>query len=209
MQYAHEKYDRKSREPDEYRPSFPLVREDLWDRFDAYLLWRHLNPDLARDNGWYPAKYKRVPRVIIPCSNAAGIPYWQGRDMTDTDELRYASPFVARDDSLVIVWPEGKRTSKGGIIIEGPTDALCAADHGFVGVALMGNNPTTAVFDHLHTFARAFQPIFVVPDADALEFCANVISALAQRGLGAKVLAPLKKDLAEMNVRERRRFLDV
>jgi DNA primase len=129
----------------------------------------------------------------------------------DDNELRYASPPVPRDDSLVIVWPdETVHTHRiGGVVTEGPMDALAAAGMGFVGVGLMGNCPTEAVLEHLALFARAFQPVYVIPDADAPEFGATVLGYLAQQGLNCTVRIAPKKDLAEMSTKERREFFNV
>ena len=210
MIYRHEQQERKLKLAwDGYRPSMPRVRPELWPQFDSYLLWRHCEPELAKASGWYPAKYKEVPRVIIPCSNREGVPYFQGRDMTETHELRYASPPVPRDDSLCIVWPEDSKPRFGGVILEGPLDALAAAGEGFVGVSLMGNMPTDEVLQHLLTFARAFQPIYVVPDADALDAGARLFASLAQHGLDVKLKTPAYKDLAAMSPKQRGDVLHV
>lgn len=210
MIYQHERAEKKlSQQWDGYRPSMPKPDSRLDTHFASYLEWRNLDPELARENGWYASKYKRVPRVIIPCSNADGVPYFQGRDVTETDELRYASPLVPRDDSLVLVWPAGRRARKGCVVLEGPLDALAAAMEGFVGVALMGNTPSSVVLDHLCSFARAFQPVIIVPDADSLDLGPTVLCALAQQGISGVIRAPAKKDLAVMSAKERGRFLHV
>ena len=208
MIYAHEIREKKIRWEGP-RPSLPKVKDDIfaWARFRKYLSARHLDPLLAKANGWYPARYKDTTRIIIPCSNRDGVPYFQGRAMND-DPLRYASPPVPRDDSIVIVWPDQSKPQRGGVIIEGPMDALASAGMGFVGVALMGSCPTEDVFDHLALFARAFQPLYVLPDADAPEFAAIVIGALAVRGLSCTARILPKKDLAEMTIKQRREFFN-
>jgi DNA primase len=209
MMYAHEIREKKIRWEGP-RPSLPKVRDNIfaWARFKSYLRARHLDPELAKANGWYPARYKDTTRIIIPCSNRDGVPYFQGRAMND-DPLRYASPPVPRDDSIVIVWPDESGPQRGGVVTEGPMDALAAAGMGFVGVGLMGNQPTEAVLEHLALFARAFQPIYVIPDADAPEFGSLVLGALAQHGLNVTVRIAPKKDLAEMTIKQRREFFNV
>lgn len=204
MQYQHEIREKKARYTGP-RPAYPLPEEELEDRMESYLHARRLEYRLAKANGWYAAYYKSAPRIIIPCSNSEGVPYFQGRAMND-HELRYASPASPRDDSLVIVWPKST-ASVGGVVVEGPMDAMAAAGQGFVGVALMGNQPNEVVLDHLCKYARAFQPVLILPDIDALEMGPTVLCAIAQRGIGGTILSPLKKDLAEMSISQRREFL--
>lgn len=206
MIYRHEQREKKKVYVGP-RPGFPEQNEELTKRMDAYLLDRHLSPDLARANGWYPSRYAYFPRIVIPCSNSAGVPYFQARDMSGKSKLRYASPPASRDDSLVIVWPDESKPQLGGVIVEGPMCALAAAMLGYVGVALMGNQPTDAVLDHLAVYARAFQPVMIVPDADHLELGPLVLCALGQRGIASMILAPRKKDLGDMKPKERERFL--
>jgi DNA primase len=210
MIYAHEIREKRIKWEGP-RPSLPkpLVNNPrAWQLFSSYLRERELDPQLAKQNGWYVARYKDTTRIIIPCSNREGVPYFQGRAMDD-NELRYASPPVPRDDSLVIVWPDESKPTLGGVVTEGPMDALAAAGVGFVGVGLMGNCPTDAVLDHLALFARAFQPIYVIPDADAPHFGATIIGALSQHKLNITMRIAPKKDLAEMTLKARRKFFNV
>lgn len=206
MIYRHEQREKKKVYVGP-RPDFPKQIDELNERMDAYLTDRHLSPDLARDNGWYPSRYAHAPRIVIPCSNSAGVPYFQARDMSGKAFLRYASPRASRDDSLVIVWPDDSKPQLGGVIVEGPMCALAAADLGYVGVALMGNQPTDEVFEHLALYARAFQPVMVIPDADHLELGPLVLCSLGQRGIASMIMAPGKKDLGDMTPKERKRFL--
>jgi len=206
--YRHEEQEKHLKlKWDGYRPSLPTCRPELWEDFAEYLVARNLNPELARYNGWYPTKYKGCDRILIPCSNREGVPYFQARAMTDDVQLRYASPAAPRDDSIVIVWPESKLKVKGCVVIEGPMDALAAAEFDYVGIALMGNQPTDAVIEHLSGFVRSFQPVWIVPDADSLHMGPNVLCALVQHSLSGMILTPPKKDLAAMSRKERRSFL--
>jgi hypothetical protein len=86
-------------------------------------------------------------------------------------------------------------------------DALAAAGCGFLGIGLMGNQPTPEVLEHLVGFARTFQPVFVIPDIDALEFGPTVLCALAQASVTGIVLAPPRKDLAAMRPKQRQELL--
>ena len=204
MIYRHEEREKKVRYVGP-RPGFPEPCADYWNRMETYLNQRALSFSIAKGNGWYPAYYKSSPRIVIPCSNSAGVPYFQARDMGGKAMLRYASPPASRDDSLVLVWPVGK--AKGTVIVEGPMDALAATDFGFLGIAVMGNQPTTEVLEHIAGFARSFQPMIVLPDAGALYFGANILCPLAQMGISGMIRTPYKKDLAEMEPKERKSFL--
>lgn len=212
MIYHHETAEKKlEKQWDGYRPSLPICRPELWADFSGYLEERDLSSELARYNGWYPVRYKNRPRILIPCSNEAGVPYFQARAVEEDleeGELRYASPPVPRDDSIVIVWPESKLRIQGTTVLEGPMDALAAAELDYLGIALMGNQPNNTVIEHVAKFARSFQPVLIVPDADAIEMGPAVLCALAQRGVQqAMIRAPQKKDLAAMSLKERKRFL--
>lgn len=204
--YRHEEQEKRIK-PTGPRPGFPELRAKLWPMFRDYLEGRKLNASLARVNGWYPAWYKSAPRAIIPCSNSAGVPYFQGRDMSGQAELRYASPWATREDSIVLVWPEGE--AKGCVIVEGPTDALAAADIGFLGIGVMGNSPPMEVIEHVATFARAFAPVIIVPDIDTLDLGPAVLCGLGQLGIAGMILNPYAKDLAAMTPKERKQFIYV
>ena len=187
------------------RPGFPEPCADYTNRMRDYLTDRQLPFTVARQNGWFPAYYKGAPRIIIPCSNSANVPYFQGRDMTGKSKLRYASPAASRDDSIVVVWPSER--AKGTVIVEGPMCALAAADLGFLGIAVMGNQPTVAVLDHISSLVRNFQPVIVVPDMDMMEFGPKVLGPLAQDGISGAILVPYAKDFAGMSLKERRKLL--
>jgi hypothetical protein len=204
MIYAHEQREKKARYIGP-RPGYPKVQLRYADTMSDYLGDRHLSYELAVFNGWYPTHYRGSARVVIPCSNSAGVPYFQARDMSGESELRYASPPAPRDDSVVLVWPELR--AKGTVIVEGPMDALAAAGLGFLGIAVMGNQPTAEVIDHIVPYAKSFQPVIVLPDADALYFGPYMLGSLVQRGIDGAIRAPYRKDLAEMSPKERRVFL--
>ncbi len=206
LQYQHERKERDTKYIGP-RPSFPKLKREAWPMMRQYLRARDLSASLAKDNGWYPTYYIDSNRIVIPCTNSDGIPYFQARDMRGKSKIRYASPAASRDDSIVIVWPEDFK--HGGIIVEGPMDALAAAEFGFVGVALMGNVPTPEVVNHLVTMTRAFTPIYIIPDVDTPALGPTVLSALAQRGIATCItmLPPDEKDLAELPYNERKRFL--
>jgi len=202
--YEHEKREKKAVYVGP-RPGYPELDPRGWNVFDTYLLDRHLDPILARANNWYPALYSDAPRVVIPCSNKAGVPYFQARDVTGRAKLRYASPPASRDDSIVLVWP--MESAKGTVILEGPMCALAAAMLGYVGIAVMGNQPSRDVLLHLTSHARAFQPVQIVPDADMITLGIEVLSWLSQEGVSSMVRVPPKKDLADMTPKERKLFL--
>jgi len=204
MIYAHEQREKKKVYVGP-RPGYPELDPRGWAAFDIYLSQRHLDPVLAKANGWYPAVYQQAPRVVIPCSNKAGVPYFQARDVTGRARLRYASPPASRDDSIVLVWPS--RSARGTVILEGPMCALAAAMLGFVGVAVMGNQPSREVLTHLTAHAKCFQPVQIVPDADMANLGVEVLSWLSQEGVASVIRIPPKKDLADMLPADRKRFL--
>ena len=204
MIYAHEQAESRAvyRGP---RPDFPLEDKGLLNQMHEYLEGRNLPMKLATRNGWYPADYRDAPRIIIPCSNSLGLPYWQGRDMSGKSPIRYASPSAPRDDSIVICWPSGKMA--GCVIVEGPMDALAAASVGFLGLGVMGNQLNADVVDHIARYARGFKCAFVLPDTDAPYFGAAMVAQLAQRGLSVRALEPRLKDLAATPPSQRKSLL--
>ena len=204
MIYAHEIKEKKTRYVGP-RPGYPEADPRGWEIFDDYLIGRELDPLLARVNGWYPAVYKQAPRIVIPCSNKAGVPYFQARDVSGKATLRYESPPASRDDSIVIVWP--LEAAKGTVILEGPMCALAAAALHYVGIAVMGNRPSRDVLSHIASLVRAFQPVQVVPDADMADLGVAMVSWLGQEGISCLLRLPPKKDLAEMEPKERKSFL--
>jgi len=204
MFYQHEQREKRERYVGP-RPGFPECVPEYWNDMKIYLAERQLNNRTAVENGWFLTFFQGCPRIVIPCSNSLGVPYFQARAMSSKVKLRYASPAASRDDSIVVVWPADR--AKGSVVTEGPMDALASADLGYLGIATMGNQPNEEVLEHVASVVRSFQPVLVVPDADALEFGPLVLCALAQRGISGGIVAPHKKDIAEMSVKERKRFL--
>ena len=119
--------------PEENRRYLPAMK--------AYLYGRRLSYSTAKDNCWYPTdsiKEKNpTPRIVIPCFNSVGRPYWQGRAMIK-HELRYRSAQGKRFQSIVVMWPrileiakkEHHSEGKPLVLVEGPMDALAAAAMG-------------------------------------------------------------------------------
>ena len=202
MYYTHERKERQYVGP---RPEMPEQSDVLIGHMRRYLLSRHLSFSLASVNGWFPSFYQNAKRIIIPCSNSLGVPYFQGRAMSDDAVIRYASPPASRDDSIVLCWPKDK--ALGMLICEGPMDALAAAGVGLLGVGIMGNQPNNAVLDYVALYARGFAPVRVLPDQDALHFGASVVSGLAQRRILCRAIEPRAKDLAAMSISEREELL--
>lgn len=199
--YFHERQE-KTKKWTGPRPGFPQPDWSMRKMMIEYLVARQLSYILAKDNGWYPSYYKYAPRIVIPCSNSAGIAYFQARDMTGKAKLRYASPPASRQDSIVLVWPEGK--AKGAVVCEGPMDSLKAAEFGFLGVGLMGASPPEEVLDYIVSVVKGtFEPVLVIPDLDHLETGALVLGALAMEKVRGEVrVLRGAKDLAECSPKE-------
>lgn len=196
------------------RPGFPDEDEGLAAMMNLYLQDRSLSLDIARVNGWYPTMDLDIhPRIVIPCSNSANIPYYQARSMNN-GLPRYKSLAATREDSITVVWPRTNvlgeyLTPRGSVVVEGPMDALAAAGWRYVGIALMGNDPPEEVFDYLLTVVRPLGRVIVIPDTDHLEMGANVVTALSLRGITETTMTiPVAKDFAEMRLVERGRLLE-
>ena len=213
MIYHHEQQE-KTKKWTGLRPGFPEIDRHWLPLMKMYLLDRQLSYIRAKDNGWYPAFYKGTPRIVIPCSNSAGVSYFQARDMTGKAKLRYASPPASRQDSIVAVWPDSGTRIKGTVIVEGPMDALAAAEFNYLGIALMGNDPSEEVIQHIVELVKGkFEPAIVVPDLDHLEMGAAVVGALTMEGIRGEVrlLAMYHggKDLVDMTFKQRLEVLCV
>ena len=204
MMYDHERKEKKARYVGP-RPGYPELDPEGWSAFDAYLGMRGLDSTLAVANGWYPALYQGVPRIVIPCSNKAGVPYFQARDVTGRAKLRYASPPASRDDSIVTAWPLTE--AKSCVILEGPMCALAAAAQGHLGIALMGNQPSREVMERVSFYAKSFKLVQILPDADMMSMGASVMSWLSQEGITCILRMLPKKDLADMSIKDRKGFL--
>lgn len=211
MQYPHERRERV-RNARTQLVRFPLNCPDLDADMDHYLGMRNLSCDVARENSWYPTYDNETlePRIVIPCSNSAGVPYWQARAMRDDIKLRYDSPSVPRDDSIVIVWPidvTGKFSR--AVIVEGPMDALAAAGQDAVGFALMGNAPNSEVLLYLQSKLRSLHPnkVLVIPDQDNPQLGSGIVSSIQDGSLRFSVRIPDEKDLAAMELNERKKII--
>lgn len=207
MNYSHERSEPKWKTYNGPLPTLPAPAWWLGDLARDYLFERELNPKVAGVNGWYPADMD-VPRMVIPCINSAGTVYWQARAMDGRTKLRYDSPTAPRGDSIVAVHPLGYYKSQA-VIVEGPMDALAAAEFGYLGIALMGKNPAAEALELIVTrFGRTHVPFLIIPDKDDEGFGATLVAAFANLGATAAVrLLTHGKDLCEMTKLQREKFL--
>lgn len=216
--YTHEARERVAAARDPLpvtdRP-MPPVSARLWPGFTRYLSQRGLSAPLARENGWYPSEDVPgdapgvVPRIVIPATASAGHIYWQARAMGPW-EPRYRCPRYPRRDAIVWTWPERSR-ARGVVVVEGPMDALAAAEVGFYGAAMMGVDPPYAAITFLALWCRRHayvQKAVIVPDGDASgPTLSKVALVLASLGIDAYTLTPRDKDLASMSAADRKEFL--
>lgn len=174
-----------------------------------YLASRDLNDDLARINGWYETNCANddYSRIVIPCTNSAGRAYWQARYTgTLATVKRYQSPKYAAEDSIVVVWPNGKTVTKA-VVVEGPMDALAAAMCNMVGVGIMGNRPNDAVIRNILA-VLPIQDFIVVPDLDSVAAGGFISGKIALPGRRVTVRLPVgAKDLSRMRQDEREKLL--
>lgn len=193
------------------RPIPPTLEPTLWDAMEGYIKDRGLNFQLAKANQWYPTfeTEERVGRIVIPCSNSEGVSYWQARAMVDKPGLkRYTSPWASREDSIVVCWPDPNPETPTGVVVEGPFDALGAAECRHIGIGIMGNKPPLKVMLRAAYLLRGLS-VIVVPDADAPQFGAMAVAALAAQGVKVKMLVAPRKDLAAMSLEERCQLLSL
>jgi hypothetical protein len=183
---------------------------ERWD--SLYLLMQYLgdrglSAELAIANGWYQSKSAEDDhvRIVIPCSHSNGRVYWQARAVDPKVEKRYQSPPYSAEGAFVLVWPEA--APRGVVLVEGPMDALAAAECGYAGVAAMGNRPGANLLQNvLNQFPG--QPITVVPDTDAIRAGAVTVGRLALLGARARLVFPVgAKDLSRMPELARRQLL--
>lgn len=181
----------------------PLI---LGDDAARYLAGRGLDPELARRNGWYLGEVRGELRLVIPATGSTL--FWQARALIEGVSPRYDSPPSPRGDAIVVVYPSDGRLPKVGVVVEGPMDALAAAECGVLGVALLGNHPPA---ESLDLTTRLFCGIIalVIEDRDAPGTLAGVFARLSSAGvLSTLVPCPLPyKDLAEMPYLRRQRFI--
>lgn len=190
-------------------PPEPYPREDCGLRLlmMTYLTMRKLCVDTARANMWYPVELDG-PRIVIPCVNGYGRPYWQARSMSKS-KVRYRSARGGRFESIVVVWPEGRNHILRTIVLtEGPMDALAAAGLGYLAVSTMGAFFCKYALRWINQNVSKDVLVIVVPDLDMPEFGVEVVRWLAAEGRSASMRLPVgAKDLAEMSVSARRALL--
>ena len=207
--YKHERRASLPKKPQvANRAPFPAPARQLTGLLDTYLKERRLSPKVADCNAWYvsQAAGDYLPRIVIPASSLVeGHNYWQARAMHPDATIRYQSPLVARLDAIIAVYPVFTAQRRAATVLcEGPMDALAAAELGYMSIALMGNNPASCVFDHIHTIIRE-NPIIVVGDKDAASAWTQVAKALWLRGMLVlrRVVCVMEKDLAAMTIEQR------
>jgi hypothetical protein len=105
-----------------------------------------------------------------------------------------------------MVWPDQKNGRS--VVVEGPMDALAAADLGFLAIALMGVVPALEVLDLTSRLLRG-TVCLVVPDSHATKPMAQNMIELTSRGLKCHLITHPFKDLADAAPSGRRRILDV
>ncbi len=191
---------------------YPEETRRLRPAMKAYLHHRNLDYEVASGNMWYPTdELNDVPRIVIPCVNAYGRPYWQARAMTK-DNLRYRSAYGGRFKSIVVVWPHptlsrGNTVKTAIVVVEGPMCALAAASEGFLSVATMGGMFSGYALKYIDKKMARDIPVIVIPDVDMPEFGVDAIKRFARAGRKAEMRMPEEKDLADMKPAARRRLL--
>ena len=212
-------YDFKEAQDDFDVPPEPYPEETrkLRPAMKAYLHGRDLSYTVAKNNMWYPTDEVKesdpVPRLVIPCVNDHGRPYWQARAMV-THDLRYRSAKGGRFGSIVVVWPETSslggmaRCDKPIILCEGPTDALAAAGAGYLAIATMGALFSKYALRYINKKTDKSCPIIVVPDLDMPGFGPDNVATLSKSGRTAVMRMPEGvNDLAKMSKAGRKRLL--
>ena len=183
---------------------WPPAAQDLWYRQKWYLRDRGLSPEVALSNGWYPAWLNARPYIIIPATGST--PFWQGRSMA-SDGLRFDSSPVPRGNTVVYLTPQ--RSSVGGVVVEGPMDALAAAECGYYGVALMGNTPPLAALGLTWELLRGMM-VLIIEDRDGPGALSRTFAYLATMGCRCNITSCPSpwKDLAEMPMAKRCQWLN-
>ena len=203
-EYDHERKPRRK-----YAPSQPMPERSPENRpLIGYLEHRGLSPMLALENGWYVSESAgdQHTRIVIPCTHSNGRVYWQARFIGTKPEVkRYQSPPYSAEGAFVLVWPEDKPV--GVVLVEGPLDALAAAECGYAGVAMMGNRPGANLLQNVVNQFPGKQ-IVVVPDTDAVRAGAVTVARLALLGVSTRLMFPVgAKDLSRMPLLARRQLL--
>ncbi len=169
--YSHEAQERREAQDRPQRPPavLPACAPGLWVKMQYYLEGRGLNFRLAERNGWYPSNSAgdEESRIVMPGTRGDEGVFWQARTMLPNAAKRYQSPRADRADALILVKPDGKSPTRAALV-EGPMDALAAAEIGLLGIAIMGNTPNMVVLDHIARLIQTCAVAYVIPDSDAL-----------------------------------------
>ena len=202
-----------------FNREMPPVDGRLWAEMFRYLKTRDLPFMLAKNNGWYPSSDAgdAIPRVVVPATSTSHDNlFWQARALDEVSK-RYLSPFAPRGDALIIVRPLGYHASAARsawqearrLIVEGPMDALAAADLGYYSIAWMGTDPTPDVL-HLTTKLIRGRILTLLADRDAVSAMSRFIGALADSVTAVRLLVPPPpyKDLAAMPFHKRVQLLE-
>lgn len=210
MMYTHEQQERVAKSRAVNTAPFPKENEDLDYLMDCYLRDRKLPAILARINGWYASDSAgdSYARIVIPAKSLVeGHNFWQARAIESQVEKRYQSPSCARLDAIIVVYPLTKQRVNGeAVLVEGPFDALAAAEQGRVGVGLMGNTPSQQVLDHVTLLCRDYKTVMLA-DSDALQEAGAIVGQLAARDIHIKLRVGHAKDLADSLRIERLRLV--
>lgn len=175
-----------------------------------YFTKRQAPYDLARFNGWYPTAYDDVARVVIPCvSLIPGHKFWQARAVCDNlvNVKRYDSPSASRLDALVVCYPRTPPIKETTVVVEGPFDALAAAEVGYTGIGLMGCTPSDEVLNHLVTLLYGSKFV-LIPDNGFKYPCMITAQKLATKNRYGSIIELPKeyKDLSEVPLIERQKL---
>jgi hypothetical protein len=183
---------------------------------EEYLLDRNLNPKIAEANGWYPSQHAGDShlRIVIPAVSAKpGHVYWQARAIIPADnQIRYQSPRGPRHGAIVRVEadPFESDCSEFCVVVEGPMDALAAADCGYDSFALMGINPGIEAMQHLVKLLKG-RPTLIALDAEpeATSQSIYLASWLCTQGILAKFSTFREaNDLAAGTKKQRQAFIE-
>ena len=195
-----------------YSDRLPEMDPSLWPDFDRYLSLRNLSPGIARANFWYPSRSAGdfAPRLVIPSTSATSTnKFWQARSM-DGALPRYQSPHGCRSgDAIIVVWPgnPGSIGYRASAVVEGPMDALAAAEAGIIGVALMGASPPPERIDLTASLVHG-TITYLVCDSDAPAAMAAILSQLSNLGVQCRLRDPSPgKDLADLSLSRRKQLL--
>ena len=189
----------------------PYRDDSLVAAMKAYLAGRRLDYGVATWNGWYPSSRAgdSLPRIVIPGTITPRGPFWQARHLGD-GEPRYQSPGGERNGAVIVVRPY--RAPRVCVITEGPMDALVAAMHGHMGIAVMGNTPgqtTCETISGIVTAGRlAGRPeLLFMPDLDSPGSFAAMVGVFSAHGFRCRLVLPSSKDLASCSDVERAALL--